>query len=404
MIFPFKLKSNKIFSCLYLVALAILTVNCNSIPQSTQTIRVLPGAYQVEIWKPLLTNKRVALLANQSALINDTHLLDTLVAVGVNVVKIFGPEHGFRGEAPDGAKVDNEVDPKTGIPIISLYGARRRLTPEDLEDVDALVFDLQDVGTRFYTFSIDLHFAMQTAAESGTLFVVMDRPNPHGAEVDGPILDTAFRSGIGQNKIPLLHGLTLGEMAHMINGEGWLKNGIQCRLEVIPIRNYDHQTAYSLPIKPSPNLPNDHSIGWYPTLALFEGTKISVGRGTDFPFQVYGSPDSIMGTFTFTPRSIENVSTNPPHLGQQCFGVDLRSVSPPQGVDLSYLLDSYAKYPDKENFFRSYFNLLAGTDKLMQQVIDGLTEEEIKATWQADLSVYKQKRKQYLLYPDLDNE
>jgi len=395
---------NKTFLKAYLIALSVALLHCQTPSAQPETTSILPGANRVDIWKPMLEGKRVAIFANQSALINQTHLLDSMVSLGINVVKAFGPEHGFRGQAADGDKIDNEVDPKTGIPIISMYGSRRRLNSEDLKDVDVLVFDLQDVGTRFYTYSIDLHFVMKAMAESNKKLVVMDRPNPHADEVDGPMLDTAFRSGIGWNRIPLLHGLTLGEMAQMINGEAWLPDGIQCDLEVIKIANYDHQKSYSLPVRPSPNLPNDQAISWYPTLALFEGTKISVARGTDFPFQAFGSPDSVMGDFTFTPQSIEGVSTNPPHLGELCFGKDLRNVAAPHGVDLSYLLDCYQKYPDKENFFRSYFNLLAGTDVLMQQVKDGMSEQEIKSTWQQDLQNYMKVRAKYLLYPDTKND
>jgi uncharacterized protein YbbC (DUF1343 family) len=403
MIFLTKLKINKAFLSAYLAAFTILPSNCQHKILSTENV-VLPGAFQMDEIKSLLDGKRIGLFANHSALINQTHLLDTLLSLNINVVKIFGPEHGFRGQAADGAKISDEVDEKTGIPIISLYGSRRRLSKEDLADIDVLVFDMQDVGTRFYTYSVDMHFAMQTVAESNKKFVLLDRPNPHGDEVDGPVLDTAFRSGIGQNRIPVLHGLTLGEMAQMINGEEWLKDGIQCDLSIVKAKNYDHRMSYSLPIRPSPNLPNDHAVSWYPTLALFEGTWISVARGTDFPFQAIGCPDSTFGNFSFTPRSIEGISTNPPHLGITCYGIDLRNITPPKGLDLQYLLRFYYIVEDKESFFRSYFNLLAGTDVLMQQIKAGMSEDEIKETWKPDLDQYKKIRAKYLLYPDHSNE
>ena len=366
---------------------------------------IAPGAGRFSKYIGLLEGKKIGLIVNHSSLVNQTHLVDTLLSLGVNVVKIFGPEHGFRGNAADGNTIEDEIDTQSelpAIPIISLYGSRkkRKASPEDLMGVDIIVFDIQDVGTRFYTFASTMFLAMESAAENGKKIIVLDRPNPHGAEVDGPMLNPEFESFIGLIRIPILHGLTLGEMAKMINGEEWLKNGITCDLTVIQVDNYAHDSFYSLPIPPSPNLPNDHAIAWYPTLALFEGTQISVARGTQFPFQAIGYPDQMFGNFAFTPKSILGFSLNPPHRDKMCYGLDLRNVQAPIGISLKYVIDYYNSFNDKDNFFRAYFNLLSGTDELMNQIRSGMSESDIKQSWQKDLNQYKEIRRKYLLYPD----
>jgi uncharacterized protein YbbC (DUF1343 family) len=401
--FKFKLKINKAFLSFSAATLMMMQFQCRS-QQETTALEILPGAYQFGDYLPLLKNKRIGLLVNHSSLVGNTHLLDTLLSLNIQVIKVFGPEHGFRGDAADGKIITNEVDSKTGIPIISLYGTKKKPSAEDLSDIDILVFDIQDVGVRFYTYSSTMHYAMEACAENEKPFIVLDRPNPHGSDTDGPMLEPEFRSFVGLNRIPLLHGLTPGEMARLITGEGWLEDSVQCVVTVIPVKNYHHQAYYSLPVAPSPNLPNDHAIAWYPTLALFEGTQISVARGTGFPFQAIGYPDSLFGEFSFTPVSIEGVSTNPPHLGAQCFGIDLRNVEPGAGLNLQYLLRCYQVFPDKENFFRPYFNLLAGTDELMQQIKSGMAESEIRESWRAELNQYKKMREKYLIYPEISHE
>ncbi len=357
------------------------------------------GAEQLDAYLPKLAGKRVGLVVNHTAMVGTTHLTDTLLSRGVVIKKVFAPEHGFRGAAADGETVKDGVDSKTGLPITSLYGSNRKPTTEQLSDVDVLIFDIQDVGVRFYTFISTMHYVMEAAAEQGKKMFVFDRPNPNGSYIDGPILDPAVKSFVGMHPIPTVHGLTVGELAKMINGEGWLANGVKCDLEVIEMKNWKHTDSYSLPLRPSPNLPNDQSIKLYPTLGLFEGTQISVGRGTQTPFLVLGNPEFTDMKFQFTPEDIPGMANNPPHKGKVCYGLDLRNVKVENKIDLHYILDFYKKYSQKDKFFISSFNRLAGTPVLQQQIKDGLTEEQIKATWKEGLEKYAGMRKKYLLYP-----
>lgn len=363
------------------------------------------GAEQLEIYLPLLKDKSVALLVNHTALIGETHLADTLLKSGVKINKIFGPEHGFRGNAADGEVVNNGVDTRTGLPVISLYGKNKKPTKEQLADVDVIIFDIQDVGTRFYTYISTLHYLMEAAAENDKHVVILDRPNPHGSYVDGPMLQPELQSFVGMHPIPVVHGLTVGELGKMINGEGWLKDENRCELTVIPMKNWTHQDDYLLPVYPSPNLPNSQAIRLYPSLCFFEGTAISVGRGTDMPFQVLGNPDLKGFPFSFTPITIKGVAVNPLHENKLCFGVDLRNAKTGKQIDLSYLIEMYHAYPDKENFFtnpfdKNYIDKLAGTTQLKEQIRNGLSEEEIRHSWQEDLDKYKSLRKKYLLYAE----
>lgn len=360
--------------------------------------RVKLGAEQLDILLPELQNKMVGLVVNHTSMVGTTHLTDTLRARGVQIKKVFAPEHGFRGAAADGETIKDGVDAKTGLPIVSLYGANKKPTQEQIADLDIIIFDIQDVGTRFYTYISTLHYVMEAAAEYGKKVIVLDRPNPNGHYVDGPILEPALKSFVGMHPIPIVHGLTVGELAGMINGEAWLANGARCDLEVIKLQNWSHKDWYAVPIRPSPNLPNDQAIRLYPSLCLFEGTQISVGRGTQIPFLVLGNPELKNMPFQFTPKAIPGMSNTPPHEGKTCYGIDLRKVKVEPKINLQYLIDFYKAYPDKEKFFIASFNRLAGTPLLQQQVRDGLSEDQIRASWQQGLETYKQKRKKYLLY------
>lgn len=356
------------------------------------------GAEQLDLLLPELQNKTVGLVVNHTSMIGKTHLADTLKAHGVVIKKVFAPEHGFRGAAADGEKINDGVDSKTGLPIVSLYGANKKPTPGQIADLDILIFDIQDVGTRFYTYISTLHYVMEAAAENGKKVIVLDRPNPNGHYVDGPILEPALKSFVGMHPIPVVHGVTVGELAGMINGEGWLANGVKCDIEVIKLQNWKHSDSYSLPIRPSPNLPNDQAVRLYPSLCLFEGTTISVGRGTQIPFLVLGNPELKNMPFSFTPKAIPGMSNTPPHENKTCYGIDLREVKVEPRINLRYLIDFYKLYPDKEKFFIGSFNRLAGTPMLQQQIKDGLSEEDIRASWQKGLDAYKEMRKKYLLY------
>jgi uncharacterized protein YbbC (DUF1343 family) len=375
-----------------------LLVNCSS-AQPPGVKKPIVGADQLEQLLPQLRGKRVALLVNASSLVGKTHLADTLKSKGITVTKIFGPEHGFRGASADGEEIRDSIDGRTGIPVVSLYGKNFKPTSQQLADVDILIFDIQDVGTRFYTYISTLHYAMEACAENGKAMIVLDRPNPNGNYVDGPVREAGLESFVGTHPIPIVHGLTVGEFAGMINGEGWLKNGIQCPLSIIRLINWTHADEYSPPVRPSPNLPTYQAIKLYPSLCLFEGTVISIGRGTPMPFQVLGNPELKNKTFQFTPVSVPGVSNHPPQENKVCYGIDLRSIQVERKLDLSYLLNIYADYPDKSKFFIAYFDKLAGTRDLKNQIISGMTEEQIRATWQKGLDAYKVIRKKYLLYP-----
>lgn len=363
--------------------------------QKAESIKV--GAEQLELLLPLLKNKNIALVVNHTAMVGNTHLVDTLLKNGISIKKIMAPEHGFRGKADAGETVKDGADSKTGLPIVSLYGNNKKPTSAQLSDVDLIVFDIQDVGVRFFTYISTLHYVMEACAENGKQVIVLDRPNPNGGYVDGPMLQTEHSSFVGMHPIPIVHGMTIGEYAHMINGESWIKN--KCVLEVIKLKNWKHGDGYSLPHKPSPNLPNDHAIRLYPSTCLFEGTVISVGRGTQMPFEVIGHPDLKNMSFSFTPISIEGMSKNPPFENKVCYGLDLRNVVVKNQLDLSYLIQLYQLYPDKEKFFISYFEKLVGTNALREQIKSGMTEEAIRKSWEADLKKFRDMRSRYLLYP-----
>jgi len=329
--------------------------------------------------------------------------VDSLLSLGVQVQKVFAPEHGFRGQADAGAKIEDATDTKTGIPLLSLYGSNKKPSPQQLADVDIAIFDIQDVGARFYTYISTMHYVMEACAENGKPIIVLDRPNPNGDYVAGPIRQNGFDSFVGMHPIPIVHGLTVAELAKMINGEGWLDGRVACDLTVVEVENYDHTMSYSLPVAPSPNLPNDASIRLYPSLCLFEPTAISIGRGTDFPFQVAGYPDSIFGTFSFTPVSMPGKATHPKHEDKTCYGLDLREEAADHRFTLQFLLDYHQKCQEKGiEFFTNerFFHLLAGTDELKKQLEAGLNEQAILESWQPELEAYKKMRKRYLLYPD----
>jgi uncharacterized protein YbbC (DUF1343 family) len=366
---------------------------------------VLTGADQTEKWFPLVQNKRIGLIANQTSMAGTQHLVDLLYDSGFNLVRIFGPEHGFRGEAADGVWVENQPDIRTGIPVISLYGSRRKPTDEDLHGLDVIIFDIQDVGTRFYTYISTMTYAMEACAASNIEFLVLDRPNPNGDFVDGPVLEPKHSSFVGLHQVPVAHGMTVGEYAHMINEEGWLQKGLKCSLTVIPVKNYTHLTHYDLPVAPSPNLPNMTAIYLYPSLCFFEGTIISVGRGTEWPFQVACHPEFTPGSIAFHPVNIPGIAKNPPHHGKECFGVSYVDfaetvVKKERRIHLEPLLTFYQFFKDRDDFFSSYFEKLAGTDRLRKQIMAGETEENIRKSWEKEISEFRMIRKKYLLYPD----
>jgi len=367
--------------------------------QAQRKDKLVLGAEQLTDIAQRLKGKRVGLVVNNTALVGKTHLADTLQSLGVNLVKIFGPEHGFRGDAADGELVKDSIDHKTGVLVVSLYGKNKKPTPTQLKDVDVLVFDIQDVGARFYTYISTLHYVLEACAENGKKLIVLDRPNPNASYVDGPILQPELKSFVGMHPIPITHGMTIGEYALMINGEGWLEGGVRCELEIVKMKHWKHDDEYSLPVKPSPNLPNDQAVRLYPSICLFEGTNISLGRGTQMPFLVLGSPELKDMPFTFTPIPIKGMSLEPPLKNKLCYGMDLREVNVERKVDLKYVLTFYKMYPDKEHFFTKYFDTLAGTTELKQQIKDGLTEDQIRVSWQAGLTEFKTKRSKYLLYP-----
>ncbi|MBI0397823.1 exo-beta-N-acetylmuramidase NamZ family protein [Cyclobacterium marinum] len=362
---------------------------------------ILPGADRPEVYLPKLKGKKVALAVNQTSILpskNNMHLVDFLLEQGIEVKKVFVPEHGFRGKADAGEKVDNSIDAETGIPLVSLYGSSKKPSKEALADVDIVIFDIQDVGIRFYTFISTLHYLMEACAEQDKKLMIFDRPNPNGDYIDGPVLEKGYESFVGMHPIPIVHGLTVGELAQMINGEGWLKDEVKAPIEIIPVANWTHDDHYSLPVKPSPNLPNDIAIRLYPSLCFFEGTDVSLGRGTLFPFQVYGYPDPKFGDFTFTPVSIDGMSKYPPQQDKLCYGKDLRNEPLSHQFTLSYLLDAYRLADQGDSFFNSFFDKLAGSDRLRKSIIAGESEENIRFSWQKGLDVYKTKRKLYLIY------
>jgi len=366
---------------------------------------IIVGAQRLAVYHPLLAGKVVGLVVNQTSVIGDRHLVDSLLALKINVAKIFAAEHGFRGEADAGEKVVNGIDSKTNLPIVSLYGDNKKPTRAQLEGLEVVVFDMQDVGARFYTYISTLHYVMEACAEAGIPVIVLDRPNPNAHYIDGPVLEDEHKSFIGMHPVPIVYGMTIGEYAQMINGEGWLSDGVQANLTVIPCKNYSHDSFYELPIKPSPNLPNIRSIYLYPSLCLFEGTTVSVGRGTENQFQIYGHPDFDMGSYNFTPVSMAGAKY-PKHEGKSCNGYSLASATvgslfERKKLDLDYLIGMYNNLSQREvKFFNdnNFFEKLAGTSKLREQIIKGMTADQIRSTWQADLAAFKSVRSNYLLY------
>ncbi len=380
-------------------------MSCFSFPANAYTenalSHVMVGAEQIEQYLPELKGKKIGLVVNQTSTVFNEHLVDVLLTNNVDIKMIFAPEHGFRGDHDAGEKFDSSVDTKTGIPLISLYGKNRKPSLTTLEKLDVIVFDIQDVGVRFYTYISTMHYMMEAAADAGVKFIVLDRPNPNGAFVDGPILEKEFRSFVGMHPIPLLHGMTVAELAQMIKGEGWLTSKKELALSVYKVKNYQRNIAYILPIKPSPNLPNAHSIALYPSLAFFEATPVSIGRGTPFPFQVIGHDNVHIGNFTFTPVSIPGAASKPKFMNIRVQGEDLRQVISP-GLDLEYILSWYKAFAkQKTTFFNSpkFMDKLAGTDKLRKAIMAGQSAEQIKLSWRAGLTNFMQKRKPYLLYP-----
>lgn len=366
--------------------------------------KVILGNAKTTEYFPLLREKKLGFIGNHTSVIGKQHVVDSLLAAGLKVVKVFSPEHGFRGKADAGEKVASEIDSATGLPIISLYGSNKKPSATALEGIEVLLFDIQDVGARFYTYISTLHYVMEAAAENNIPLIVLDRPNPNGHYVDGPVLEEKFQSFVGMHPVAVVHGMTIGEYAQMINGEYWLKNGVQCELTVIPCENYNHQKPYDLTIPPSPNLPNMRSIYLYPSLCFFEGTPVSIGRGTTFPFQLIGHPNLKGYAYSFTPKPSSGAKS-PKLNGQVCYGINLSetdsdSLRAVGELQLDWLLKVYKGYQGKASFFTSFFNLLAGTDQLKEAIESGKTEQEIRKTWEPALSNFKTMRKKYLLYAD----
>lgn len=427
-----------LFSCLAILLIFPAIGFAQKKAAKNQSQDILPGAYQMKEYLPLLKGKRVAVFANHTATVGNTHLVDTLKAIGVNIVKAFGPEHGFRGNVDAGDKIDNAVDPSTGIPVISLYGKKRKPDGADLADVDVLIFDIQDVGTRFYTYISSLEEYIESAIQHDKPLIVLDRPNPNGFYVDGPVLDSPYKSFVGMQPVPVVYGMTIGEYAKMLLGEAWLdkkyirkesdqiymsnvlgfeKKRKQFKLTVIKCKNYTHKSKYRLPVKPSPNLPDMGSIYWYASTCYFEGTALSEGRGTEKPFQIFGHPDLPKNMYAFTPISRDGAK-EPKLKDKLCYGWNIsgdeaaivQSIEE-KGIQLDWLVEAYKLFPNKEQFFLKpksgkptdyFFNKLAGNDDLRQQLIAGKTAAEIKASWQPDLQAFKKIRKKYLLYPDFE--
>lgn len=374
--------------------------------------QIRTGADRTSEYLSYLKGKRIGMVVNPTSRIGDRSSVDSLVSLGVNIVKVFGPEHGFRGDVGAGVKVADAIDPSTGVKIVSLYGKTNKPTKEMLADVDLMIFDIQDIGVRYFTYIATMHRVMEACAENDVELLILDRPNPNGYFVDGPILDMTFKSGIGMHPVPIVHGMTVGEYAQMINGEGWLANGIKCKIKIIPVLNYSHDMEYVPPVDMSPNINTYQAVLLYPSTCLFEGTVLSEGRGTKFPFTVIGSP-ALKGIydFSFTPVSIKEMSATPIFMGQECFGLDLRQVDlkklrEAKKIDLSWLIEMYNNYPDKKIFFDSkqskeivVFEKLAGGDVLREQIVAGLTEDEIRKSWEPGLEEYKKMRSKYLIYP-----
>ncbi|MFV5693808.1 exo-beta-N-acetylmuramidase NamZ domain-containing protein [Flavobacterium sp. LB3P122] len=397
---------------LYFVSLIIISTSCSARKKdlrgnvksdlenskNNSAIEIKTGADNYDKYLPLLKHKKIGIVINQTGILsNKTHLVDFLLEKNIDIQKIFAPEHGFRGTADAGEHVIDGKDSKTGLAIISLYGDNKKPKSEQLAGIDLMVFDLQDVGARFYTYISSLHYIMEACAENNIPLIILDRPNPNGSIVDGPVLETAFSSFVGMHPIPLLHGMTIGEYAKMINGQKWLKNDVQCKLTVIPCINYNRKINYSLPVKPSPNIPNDQAVNLYASLCLFEGTNVSVGRGTEKQFQIYGSPYLPKNGFSFIPKPNFGAQ-NPVYNGIECYGDDLSKHSRVKQLELKWLIKAYQTTTDKSKFFNPFFTKLAGTKKLQQQIENGISEKEIRQSWQKGLIEFKEMRTKYLIY------
>lgn len=407
----------KQISITLLISICIFILSCNaesskyratnnlSEPKLEEKQEIVVGAEKMKDYLSLLKNTRVGLVVNHTSMVKNRHLADTLKALEINVIKIFAPEHGFRGTADAGETIKDGVDVATGFPLISLYGSNKKPTAEQLADIDLLIFDIQDVGARFYTYISTLHYVMEAAAENGKKVIILDRPNPNGHYVAGPVLDLQFLSFVGMHPVPIVHGMTVGEYGQMVNKEGWLKNGVKCDLEIITCDNYDHNTFYELPINPSPNLPNMVSIYLYPSTCLFEGTIVSEGRGTPYPFQQFGFPEAKNYSYSFTPIPSEG-SKNPKYKNIKCFGINLSN----EPIDklkenrftIKWLLEMYQASSDKTKFFTDFFNKLSGNTQLQEDIKKGLSEKEITQKWEKELIEYKTVRKKYLLYKDFE--
>ncbi|MCK9204481.1 MAG: DUF1343 domain-containing protein [Bacteroidales bacterium] len=373
--------------------------------------QVMTGAQQTDRYLPILRGKRLAVVANQASVIMNSHgpravnLVDTLYRMGLDIDRILSPEHGFRGQTEAGQLVEDEIDAATGIRVISLYGKHKKPLPEDLEDIDLVVFDLQDVGARFFTYLSTLTYVMEACGEKHIPILALDRPNPNGFYIDGPVLKKKYASFIGLHPVPVVYGMTIGEYAQMVNGEGWMKNGIRCLLQIIPLQNYTHHTRVSIMERPSPNLTTMNAILLYPSLCFFEGTTVSVGRGTDHPFEVFGHPGLRTDTFSFVPRSIPGMSLHPPFEGKTCYGKNLKEGAKNENqkegrIHLLWLLDTFKDLGSDTSFFTPYFDQLAGTDQLRKEIQQGKTEDEIRKSWEPGINEFKKIRKKYLLYPE----
>lgn len=391
----------------------IIFLSCENIKSSNHEILV--GANQLEIYLPKLKNKSIGIVANQTSVIfkkntiisvdnynhkkSYTHLVDSLIKRGVNIKKVFSPEHGYRGASDAGEYVSDNFDKKTGLPIVSLYGKNRIPNPETLKGLDVIIFDIQDIGTRFYTFISTLHYMMEACANLNIPMILLDRPNPNISYIDGPVLDMKYKSFVGMHPVPIVHGMTIGEFAKMINGEGWLEGKLKCDLTVVPVMNYSRKTAYSLPIKPSPNLPNDKAINLYPSLCLFEGTNVSIGRGTEMQFQIFGSPYLNTKNYKYKFIPISNFGAkNPKFKNKMCFGENLENNKHLSKVNLSWIINAYENTSDKSMFFNSFFTKLAGQGKLQHQIENGYSISEIKSSWEEKLILFKKNRSKYLIY------
>ena len=384
-------------SCFFLITLFF-----SFSAQNQEKLRVIVGAERMEIYLPLIKNKRIAIVANHTSLVGNQHLVDILLSEGIQITKIFTPEHGFSGEVDAGEKIVHQSNEKIKLPIISLYGKNKKPTLKQLKSVEAIVFDIQDVGIRFYTYISTMHYVMEACAEQNISFLVLDRPNPNSFYIDGPVLDMNLQSFVGMHPIPIVYGLTIGELAKMINGEKWLKDNLQVNLTVIPCVNYTHFSRYKLSINPSPNLPNNRAIYLYPSLCLFEGTTLSIGRGTKKPFQVIGAPKYTNYTFSFTPKSIPGAKY-PKYQDEICWGKDLsKEGEHSPSFSIKELIEFYIHSTDKVHFFNALFDRLAGTTSLKKQIKQGLSEEVIRMSWKHKLEAYKKIRKKYLLYVDFE--